>query len=61
VIGCENLAKPKIAAAIADFKRQLAERAGITREEIISNLTPLARSSKSRNSLRAPGVSKSCS
>lgn len=41
-IGSENLRKPRIAAAVADFKRQLAERADVTRDYIIGEMRKLA-------------------
>lgn len=43
-IGCENLSKQKISAAVADWKRRLAERLDLTREDLVRRLLPLTNS-----------------
>jgi phage terminase small subunit len=41
VIGCENLTKPYIQAAIADRRREMMEKTGVTPERVIEELAKL--------------------
>lgn len=61
VIGCENLVKPNIAAAIAAHRAEHAERCAVTIESLTGELNEaitMSRTQEDPNALRAAVMSK---